>query len=219
MPETARSFVPAAGHDWLLPLYDPLQRLMRTASIHEQIIDRANLRDDHRVLDIGCGTGSLAIALARTRPEVEVVAIDPDPKALRRARRKSERAGVVIRFDTGFADRLPYDSGSFHRVLSSFMFHHLPAETKRLTLLEARRVLRPGGRLHLVDFGGSSARKDGWLARRLHALEHLHDNLDDRISVAMTHSGFEDVREIDHRRTVFGSVIHLRGRSPDHEVG
>jgi ubiquinone/menaquinone biosynthesis C-methylase UbiE len=217
MPETARSFVPAAGHDWLLPLYDPLQRLLGTASIHEQIIDRANLRDDYRVLDIGCGTGSLAIALAQTRPEVEVVAIDPDPKALQRARRKSERAGVSIRFDRGFADRLPYEGGSFHRVLSSFMFHHLPAETKRRTLLEARRVLRPGGRLHLVDFGGSSARKNGWLARRLHALEHLHDNLDDRIADAMTQAGFEDVRELEQRRTIFGSVIHLRGRSPDHE--
>jgi len=222
MAETPRSFVPAAGRDWLLPLYDPLQRILGTAEIHRQIIDRATLRDDHRVLDIGCGTGTLVITLARMHPEVDVVAIDPDPKALARARRKAERAGVAVRFDQGFADALPYEDGGFDRVLSSFMFHHLPPEAKASTLLEVRRVLRPGGRLHLVDFGaghgGGHAGGHGWLTRLLHASESPRDDrrerVPDAVTRAMSQAGFEDVREIDHRRMVFAAVTHVRGRSP-----
>jgi ubiquinone/menaquinone biosynthesis C-methylase UbiE len=125
------------------------------------------------VLDLGCGTGTLVVELAERHPGVEVVGIDPDPKALARARRKAERAGTRVRFDRGFADALPYDDASFDRVLSSFMLHHLDPRDRENALREVARVLKPGGRLHLLDFVAPGRGVHGLLARLFH--RHQHD--------------------------------------------
>ena len=67
-----RHFVPAAGHDWLLPLYDPLQRLLGADTILRELVAQARTRPGHRVLDIGCGTGNLAVLVKQQHPEAEV---------------------------------------------------------------------------------------------------------------------------------------------------
>ena len=86
------------------------------------------------------------------------------------AARKARRAGVTLRLDRGYADRLPYPDGSVDRVLSAFMLHHLPADQQHDALREVRRVLAPGGRLHLLDIDGSPPSAAGRLLR----LGHLH---------------------------------------------
>src|SRR5262245_9287922 len=165
MEKPRRTYLPAAGHDWFLPLYDPVVKLLGADRARRALLDHAALRPSHRVLDIGCGTGSLLILLKHLHPDVDVVGLDPDPKALARARRKAQRAAVAIQFDQGFADALAYPEGSFDRVFSSFMFHHLQPDEKVQTLREVRRVLRPGGSLHLLDFGGPDASSGGFVAR------------------------------------------------------
>ena len=124
----ARSYVPAAGHDWLLPFYDPLMRLLGGDRIKGPMIEAAAIRPGHRVLDLGCGTGSLAMLIRARCPEAEVVGLDPDPKALAIARTKAERAGQAIEWRHGFADSLPFEDASFDRVVSSLVFHHLPPD-------------------------------------------------------------------------------------------
>jgi ubiquinone/menaquinone biosynthesis C-methylase UbiE len=104
MTKSRRTYIPAAGHDWFLPLYDLMTKLMGADQARRALLDQAELWPVHRVLDIGCGTGSLAVLLKRLYPEVDVVGIDPDPKALARARQKAERAAVSLRFDQGFSD-------------------------------------------------------------------------------------------------------------------
>ena len=59
-----------------------------------------------------------------------------------------------MRLEQGFADELPHADGSVDRVLSAFVFHHLPPDAKAAMLREVRRVLVPGGRLILLDFEG-----------------------------------------------------------------
>ena len=134
MVESSRSYLPAAGRDWRLPLYDPLVKLLGGDAARSVLLDEAALRAGQRVLDLGCGTGTLATLIMQLHAEVDVVGLDPDPKALARARRKAERAEVSVRFDHGFGDELPYPEASFDRVFSSFMFHHLPAKEKGTTL-------------------------------------------------------------------------------------
>jgi hypothetical protein len=56
MTTTPRSFIPAFGHDWLLPLYDPLQWLLGGDGLKRPLIEQAALAPGMRVLDIGCGT-------------------------------------------------------------------------------------------------------------------------------------------------------------------
>ena len=140
-----KKYLPAAGRDWALPLYDPLARLMGIAPTRDRLIEQARIGPGQRVLEIGCGTGDVLIAAKRLHPHAEVVGLDPDPKALARARQKCDRASLAIQLDRAFSDAMPYASGSFDRVLSSFMFHHLPAGAKTLTMGEVRRVLKPGG--------------------------------------------------------------------------
>ena len=216
--QTHRRFVPAAGLDWLLPLYDPIQALLGADSARSELLDQARLEPGQRVLDLGCGTGSLVVALKRRVPGAEVVGLDPDPKALARARRKCERAGVAVRFDRGFSDELPYAAASFDRVLSSFMLHHLGSDEKLRTLAEVRRVLAPGGTLHVLDFG-ASARSDGLLARLLHSREHMRDNLEGRIPALMRGAGLADVSEVGGRGTFFGRIAYYRGSAPPGAAG
>lgn len=190
------TYLPAAGHDWALPLYDPLIKLLGGDSVLKTLLAQARILPGHRVLDIGCGTGTLAVRIKRSFPGVDVTGLDPDPHALDRARRKARRAGVTVRLDRGFSEALPYASATFDRVFSSFMFHHLPAQTKLRTLVETRRVLIPGGSFHMVDFGGSKAHASGRLARLFHSDAELEDNSEDRVLALLNQAGFAAPRKI-----------------------
>jgi ubiquinone/menaquinone biosynthesis C-methylase UbiE len=207
----SRAFVPAAGHDLFLPLYDPLWRVLGGGRMRATFIRDAGITAGQRVLDIGCGTGSLLIQIAESVPGTHSVGLDPDPKGLARCAEKAASAGVDVRWTQGFADELPQVDASFDRVLSSFMFHHLDLEVKQGMLQEARRVLNPGGELHLVDFGGQHHGKDGLLSRLLHPHEGLADNLGGRISQLFEAAGFADVREVSQNKTLFGRYAHVRG--------
>jgi SAM-dependent methyltransferase len=198
------------GHDWLLPLYDPLQRLLGFESIHRQLVNQAGIEPNHRVIEIGCGTGNLSILIKRLYPQAEVVGLDPDPKALARARRKAEREGLSVQLDRGFAEELPYPDASFDRVFSAFMFHHLEPDEKEKTLQEARRVLKPNTSLHLVDFGGAKVRSGGFIGRLQHRSERLRDNFGDHIPTLMREAGFADPTEVANRVAIFGEVTYYR---------
>ena len=198
---TEDSYLPAAGHDWALPLYDPVVRLMGIGRVWDALIQQAAIAPGHRVLDIGCGTGGLVVRLRQSRADVDVVGLDPDPNALARARRKSEAARVSVHLDRGFSDRMSYPHRSFDRVLSSFMFHHLSSEAKAQTLAEVRRVLRPGGSLHLVDFVGRSG-PHGFLMRVFHPDHVMADNAADRIVARMREAGFSTAACV-RRQTLF----------------
>ena len=206
-----RRFLPAAGHDWLLPLYDPMHRLFGGLAALDPLVNQAALVAGQRVLDIGCGTGTLAIRVCTRQPDIDMVGLDPDPKALARARAKAARAGVSVTWERGFADALPFPDASFDRVFSSFMFHHLDAEVKRGTLHQVARVLRPGGSLHLLDFGGSGDHSHGPLGRLFHRSEHLRDNLEGRIPTLFQEAGLQNARQVSQRRTLFGSIAWYQG--------
>ena len=168
MHDNHRDYLPAAGSDWALPLYDPITRLMGVESVRRKVLDQVTFPSGARVLDVGCGTGTLASIIKRLHPAVDVVGLDPDPKALARARKKAARAGLSITFDEGFSDHLPYADRSFDRVFSSLMFHHIPTDQKPNMLREVRRVLKPGGSCHLVDFSRADRRSGHG-----HGLKHL----------------------------------------------
>jgi ubiquinone/menaquinone biosynthesis C-methylase UbiE len=212
MTRSPRSYLPAAGKDWCLPFYDPFVSLIGGDKARRALLDQAALRPGQRVLDVGCGTGTLAMLIKRLHPDVEVVGIDPDPKALLRARRKAARAGggVGMQFDQGFGDDLPYAEASFDRVFSSFMFHHLPTDEKGKTLRAVRRVLKPGGELHLLDFEGPADHAHGFLARLFHSNERLKDNSESEVVGLMRQSGFTDAQKTDRRTMLFGGVAYYR---------
>src|SRR3972149_904967 len=128
-------YIPALGHDWLTPLYDPLLRwVMREETFKRRLIAQADIQPGQRVLDLGCGTATLTILIKQVHPDSEVIGVDADVKVLDIGRAKASKAGVDITLDHGMAFQLPYPDRSFDRVLSSLVLHHLTREDKRRTL-------------------------------------------------------------------------------------
>jgi ubiquinone/menaquinone biosynthesis C-methylase UbiE len=208
MEEARSRFIPAAGRDWALPLYDPLVKLIGGDRPRRALLDLAAPRPGQAALDIGCGTGTLAVFIKSRQPAVEVVGIDPDPKALARANRKAERAGLQIHFDRGLADALPYPDASFDRVFCSFVYHHLSRTEQEAMLGEARRVLKAGGWLCLLDFDGPEAAAGGSGARWLHSSPVLAGNDEARILGSMRRAAFVDAKRAGRGSLVFGLVAY-----------
>ena|SRR5687768_6032184 len=202
-------YIPAAGYHSLLPFYDGLTKLMGVDRARRQLLDQADVRPSFRVLDVGCGTGTLAVLTKRRDPSVQVFGLDPDFKALARAKRKAERAKVAIQFDHGFADALPYPDASFDRVLSSMMFHHLRGTEKTGMLREVRRVLRPGGRLEMLDFAGPET-ADGLATRILHSHQLLKDNSEGHVVSLFEAAGLADPRRVTRGRILIWHVAYFQ---------
>ncbi|MFE0250804.1 class I SAM-dependent methyltransferase [Streptomyces sp. NPDC059010] len=196
-PLTERKYIPGMGKHFLTPLYDVMHHVFGLRPIHQEMITLARLRDGHRVLDVGCGTGNLLRATGQRHRNVDLVGLDPDPQALARAGRKARRAGFTVRLDRGFAQELPYADGSFDRVFSSLMLHHLDSTSKDALLAEVRRVLRPDGLLVLADavldehghdhMHGRGRRQGG---RRGRMREQLRDNVGDAVPQRIAAAGF-----------------------------
>ena len=108
-------------------------------------------RRPFRVLDVGAGTGTLAAMVARSSLPGEAVGLDYAPAMSAEARRKAAVEGLDrrARFITGDSERLPFADAAFDLVTCSNSFHHYPHP--RTVVRDMRRVLRPGGRLVVID--------------------------------------------------------------------
>jgi ubiquinone/menaquinone biosynthesis C-methylase UbiE len=165
------------------------------------------------VLDVGCGTGTLAVMVQRAQPAAQVAGLDADPRMLGVARRKAAALNLTIRFDEGMAFSLPYPDASFDRVLSSLMIHHLKTPDKQRTAAEIRRVLKPGGRLHIVDFGRPYTFFGKLVGPLLHGFEEANDNIDGRLPEIFEAAGLK-AQELGGLATWFGDLTFVRGDKP-----
>ncbi|BBU24264.1 methyltransferase small domain family protein [Mycobacterium xenopi] len=127
--------------------------------VWDEILDGLRLRGDETLLDLGCGRGAVLLAAAKRLPRGRAVGIDlwradqtdNSPTAtMTNARLEDVADRVEVR--TADMTALPFDDESFDVVVSSLAIHNIPTrEGRRLALLEAVRVLRPGGRLAIAD--------------------------------------------------------------------
>lgn len=124
------------------------------ARLHHAISERtaalatSTVAAPQRVLDVGCGTGYLLRTLARHYPEAEqLTGIDAAPNMIETARGLTDDDRVSLA--VGVAEQLPYPDASIDLVVSSTSFDHWSDQYAGLR--ECARVLRPGGRLVLVD--------------------------------------------------------------------
>ena len=112
-----------------------------------ETLRRLPMTPGSRVLDVGCGTGELLRRLRAKYPEAVLAGLDPVPEMLAVARDKlSGREDLRI----GYADSLPWASGTFDAVVSCNMFHYISHPIQALK--EMARVLRPNGVIVLTDW-------------------------------------------------------------------
>lgn len=120
--------------------------------LRQKIADLAQLRPGESVLDAGCGTGALAfVAKERVGITGSVHGIDPSRQMIAYARSKAPGRKLSVDFQIGLVEHLAFPDQSFDVVLCTWMIHHLPTNDQRRGLAEMARVLKPGGRLLLVD--------------------------------------------------------------------
>lgn len=133
-------------------------------------------------MDVGCGTGTLAIAAKRRVGGTGTVyGLDASPEMIAHAQKKARKAGMEIAFKNGIVENMPFSDAQFDVVLSTVMFHHLPHKARLACAREMRRVLKPTGRVLVVDFDGTAKQKKG-LISHLHR-RHGYVSLRDLIAV------------------------------------
>lgn len=126
----------------------------------QQALDALPLRGTERILDVGCGTGEFERMAIERHPTLELVGVDVTSAMLELARQKLAGSSQV-RFHLADAESLPFEPEQFDVVVTANMLHHV--RQPRQFLEECTRVLRPHGRLVLVDWC-----RDFWHCRLLH---------------------------------------------------
>ena len=147
-------YVPAAGRVGSTRSYDrSIAVTMREERWRPLLRSRvlSDVPENGHVVDVGAGTGTLSIALAGERPDVMITAVDGDAEILELA--KAKPGAERVHWRTGLADALALETASADAVVTSLVLHHLDWSTKLRALMEMARVLRPGGRLHVADWG------------------------------------------------------------------
>jgi demethylmenaquinone methyltransferase/2-methoxy-6-polyprenyl-1,4-benzoquinol methylase len=140
------------------PRYDFLNRVLSLGidrGWRRRVVESLELRPEHRVLDLCCGTGDLSLEIAR---EATCTACDFTWNMLTRARKKSVSTGRPIALACADALELPFGNDLFDRACIAFGIRNL--ESMSAGLAEIRRVLKPGGRIAILEF---SQPNRGWL--------------------------------------------------------
>jgi ubiquinone/menaquinone biosynthesis C-methylase UbiE len=120
----------------------------RIADVGELVAARAGIERGTKVLDVACGAGNAAIPAARAGGRV--TGLDLVPKLLDHGRAKAESEGLEVEWVEGDAEELPFEDGSFDRVLSTF--GHMFAPRHRQVADEMIRVCRPGGAIVIATW-------------------------------------------------------------------
>ena len=206
-------YIPAARWKVLTRYFDLILAVtMREKRFRAATVDRldAELPENGRVVDVGCGTGTLAIALAERRTDAKVIGVDGDPEILYLARAKP--GADRIEWKQGLAGMLPFEDGSIDVVTISLVLHHLLPDEKREALREAKRILKDDGSLNIVDWGKpTDLLMSGvfYVAQAIDGFDRTADHRAGRLPQFINEAGFSNTTRYGGMRTGFGSLEYL----------
>ena len=215
--QTQKRFTPALGYEKLTPLYDlAIAGLTREQTWRKRLIDVVSPQAGERILDVGCGTGSLIKRIKKVSPQTHLMGVDPDEAVLERAKRKAGKHSHEIEWHVGFlTSELADVVKPIDKVISSLVLHQTPIAEKKRILETMRAVLKPGGSVHIADYGLQRTRLMRTLFRRtVQAIDGVEDttpNAEGRLPEYMKEAGFADVTELQVVPTVTGSISIYMG--------
>ncbi len=215
---TSKDFTPALGRAEWTGFYDLAIAVMtREQTWRRALIGQLAPRAGEAILDVGCGTGTLAVLLAVAAPGSRIAGLDPDASILERARSKAAKAGASITFLEGFAHDADRDGAAYDKVTSSLVFHQVPMDGKRAGFAAILRALKPGGSLHVADYGLQRTplmRRLFRQVQRLDGFENTEPNALGVLPELMEEAGFAEVRERRVIATPTGSISLYSGQKP-----
>lgn len=149
--------------------YDLLNRMLSLGidvRWRNVLVEKLKINGPETILDVATGTADLAIAIAKALPAASVTGLDIAEEMLQIGRNKTEQQGLTSRLtlEVGDAENLPYPDDSFDAITVAFGVRNF--ENLERGVAEMNRVLRPGGRLFVLEF----SQPKGWLFRPIFQL-------------------------------------------------
>lgn len=157
------------GYDFLANANERAARLVGVRALQ--------LQAGERVLELGCGTGNELLDLAElvgSRGQVSGIDISAGMLAVAQRKLAKQPPAAPVEVRVGDARQLPYADGGFDAVYSSFTLELFPEDDLPVVLAEARRVLRPGGRLSVVSMAQVKAGQHASVLERTYIWLHRH---------------------------------------------
>jgi ubiquinone/menaquinone biosynthesis C-methylase UbiE len=119
-------------------------------------VSLAQVNPGDSVLEVGCGTGTLTLAAKRQAgPSGKVFGIDVISGMIEVSQRKAAQANEEVTFQLGSIDNIPFADNLFDVVMCSFMIFHMSEATRRKGIAEIYRILKPKGRLLVLDLAST----------------------------------------------------------------
>jgi ubiquinone/menaquinone biosynthesis C-methylase UbiE len=193
----------------MVPSYDSFMKkitLGRENTMREITVSLAGVKPGDSVLEVGCGTGTLTLAAKRKAgPSGKVFGIDLIPGMIELSQRKAAQANEDITFQLGSIDDIPFSENQFDVVMCSFMIFHMSEGVRRKGFTEIYRVLKPNGRLLIVDSALPTQPVPRAIVQKLMGTTPQH-TLGELIP-GLVESGFSDVETAPVKFSVLGLSI------------
>lgn len=204
------NYIPALRFNWLTKYYDWLiHSFLPETRFKTELLRQAEIINSYSILDFGTGTATLAIMAKQMFPETEITGLDIDPIILTIASEKIAQKNIDIDLVLYDGARFPFNDKSIDRVISSLVFHHINRQQKIKALEEIKRVLKPGGELHIADWGKPSnilMRALMYPEQWLDGYENTIDNIKGHFPELIKEVGFSEVTETKRFSTIFGTL-------------
>ncbi|MCA1994138.1 MAG: class I SAM-dependent methyltransferase [Coleofasciculus sp. S288] len=185
----------------------------RLRQSYHEIIKEQVTREPKDILDLACGVGMSTFALQKTYPQASVTGVDLSPYFLAVAQYNSKQRNAKINWRHTAAESTGLADASFDLVSAFLLFHELPQKAAKEIFREARRLLRPGGYLTIMDMNPKSeiyAKMPPYILTLLKSTEpYLDEYFALDIEQAIVEAGFHPptiTRNSPRHRTIVAQV-------------